>query len=557
MASFGGLDRCTSAVNGHAAATLVKSFVEGIPAATRDARVTAMLEQRAAQVRDGFAQSPLQLSAARALLRRPMAIGLGRPTILGIGPSLALVVDEGNSGAEIDALLSQLASARPEPTRVQKGSAAGVACTLVEGEGMPTLYAVHHDGAFVFTNSEGYLREILAVRSQQQPSLAAGSSLGSQRARLLEDPLVEMFVNVAPMLPMVEPLLPYEAADFGRALGIESLGGAYLAAGPSSAGTVETIDIQVRGNKDGLLKAALSGQVDFEAAKFFSKDTLAFAGLRLDANAAAAAFDRFCSQLPRDQARDARRDAARDFLRGFREAGMSDAEIHELFASIDGSISVGFSLGNAPAPIPEAVAIAKIRDAAVVGKHLDSMRAAMAKQGLEWKVRMQGDTQVHYCSAPIGEDSGLQLTPSYAIHEGCLVIGSTTKALLDAMKQRADETTSLFRETDFVAAALADEGAMAFVHLRPGRFCERYWRTAEARLFPLIDDNQEELGFSSVDLPEPEAFAKALGSMSWSITCDEDGMRLRMRGNVGLGGAAASFAALVDDVLLRAKAKAY
>jgi hypothetical protein len=170
---------------------------------------------------------------------------------------------------------------------------------------------------------------------------------------------------------------------------------------------------------------------------------------------------------------------------------------------------------------------------------------------------MQGDTQVHYCSAPIGADGGLQLTPTYAITDGCLVIGSTTKAVLDAMKQRAEETTSLFRETDFVAAALADEGAMAFVHLRPGRFCERYWRTAEARLFPLIDAQQEELGFTSEDLPDQDAFAKALGSMSWSITCDDDGMRLRMRGNVGLGGVAASFAALVDDVLLRATAKAY
>lgn len=556
MASFAGLDRCSEVVKGHAAASLVKSFLDGLPQQVRDERVTAMLDEAAAQMREGFAQSPLSLAAVRALAQRPMALGMGRLTIQGMLPSLALVVDEGDAGKQIDAVLDQLVAARPEPTRIKPGTAAGLACRLVEGDEMPTLIAVHDDGIFVLTNSEPYLREILATRRGEKPSLAASTPLCAQRARLLEVPLVEAFVNAAPMLPMFEPLLPYEAAEFGRALGIESIGGAYLAAGPSGQGTVETLDVALGGASDGLLKAALSGQVDFGAARFFGKDTLAFAAVRVDANAAAAAFDRFCDQLPRQWARDVRRDAERDFLRGFRMAGFEDREVAELFAAIDGSVSIGLLIDDSTAGIPEGLAVAKLRDVAVVAKQLARLRAAMGEQGMEWKLRQSGDVDVHYCSAPIGGPGGPQLSPSYAIVDGRLLVGSSTRAILSALKLRADGAETLASEADFAAAALADEGSMAFVHLRPGRMCETQWKLAETWLLPQIDANEMELGFSSEDLPEPEALAKALGTITMSITCDAQGMRIRTRGNVGLGGAAASSFALVHEVMQRATAKA-
>lgn len=556
MASFAGLDRCSEVVKGHAAASLVKSFLDGLPQQVRDERVTAMLDQAAAQMREGFAQSPLSLAAVRALAQRPMALGMGRLTIQGRLPSLALVVDEGGVGTQIDAVLDQLVAARPEPTRIKAGTAAGLSCRLVEGDAMPTLIAAHHDGIFVLTNSEPYLREILATRRGEKPSLAVATPLGAQRARLLEVPLVEAFVNAAPMSQMVEPLLPYEAADFGRALGIESLGGAYLAAGPSGQGTVETIDMALAGAADGLLKAALSGQVDFGAARFFGKDTLAFAAMRVDVAAAVAAFDRFCDQLPRDWARDVRRDAQRDFLRGFRMAGMEDQEVEELFAAVDGSVSIGLLLDDSTAGIPEGLAVAKLRDASLVGKQLARLRAAMGEQGMEWKLRQSGDVDVHYCSAPIGGPGGPQLSPSYAIVDGCLLFGSSTRAVLSALKLRAVGAETLANESDFAVAALADEGAMAFVHLRPGRLCQTQWKLIETWFLPQVDANEIELGFSSEDLPEPEALAKALGTITMSVTCDAQGLRLRTRGNVGLGGAAASFLALVDELMQRATGKA-
>ncbi len=556
MASFAGLERCSEVVKGHAAASLVKSFLDGLPQDVRDERVNAMLDQAAAQLRAGFAQSPLSLAAVRALAQRPMALGIGRFSIQGMGPSIALIVDAGTAGAEIDAVIDQLIEARPLPTRVKTGTRAGIACRLVEGDQMPTLIATHDNGVFVLTNSEGYLREIISTRRGDKPSIAAGAVLGAQRARLLEAPLVEVFANVAPLLPMLEPLLPYEASDFGRALGVESVGGAYFAAGPSGLGTVETVDVALLGAEDGLLKAALSGQVDFGAARFFGKDTLAFAALRIDANAAVTAFDRFCDQLPREQARDARRDAARDFLRGFRMAGFEDHEVTGLLQAIDGSVAVGVQLDDSTAGIPEGLAVAKLRDAAVVSKQLARMRELMGEQGAAWKLRQNGNVDVYDCSAPIAGAGGPQLSPSYAIVDGYLLVGSSTRAVVSALKVFAESAETLASEADYVAAALADEGAMAFVHLRPGRMCETQWKLVETWILPQIDANEMEIGFSSEDLPESEAIAKALGTITISLTCDAQGLRLRTRGNVGLGGAAASFLALVDEVLQRAIRKA-
>ena len=76
-------------------------------------------------------------------------------------------------------------------------------------------------------------------------------------------------------------------------------------------------------------------------------------------------------------------------------------------------------------------------------------------------------------------------------------------------------------------------------------------------MLPQLDAQKEELGFSSEDLPEPDEFAKGLGTMTLSATCDDDGLRVRMRGNIGLGGLAAGFLAVVDEVLQRAAAKIY
>lgn len=558
MAAFGGLERCNEAIAGHATARLVQDLLKMIPAELRESQLGSKLDEAAQGLREGLEQGSLSPSAVRAVLQRPMAIGIGRLTIQGMGPSFALVVDEGNAAADLDRLIEQVVAARVLPARIGKGTAAGIDCRTLEGEEMPTVFLARDGGRLIVTNSEGYLTEILRTARGEQPSLAAGASLGAQRARLQATPLVEMFANPKPFLGMWEPMLPYEAPAIGKAIGIESVQGFYFAAAPSGDGTVETIDLQVPGDRGGLLKAALAGAADLEAAKWFDDETLAFAALRLDLPTAIAAFDQVLDQLPRPVAKEARRDIARDIARDLGREGISTKDLEELIGALHGSVSIGLQLEEGAIPLPSVLAIAKVRDEAVVSRWLDRLREATAQQGgIEWKTRKSGDVTVHYCAIEAAAESKVPLVPSFALVAGNLIVGSQVRAVIEAIKQHEQADASLFATADFAAAAKAEAKSMAFLHLRPGRAIEKHWKAIETWVLPQLDAQSEQLGFGSEDLPEPEVFARGLGTMTLSATCDEHGVRLRSRGNLGLGGVLAAFGAVCDDVLQRASTKAY
>lgn len=558
MAAFGGLDRCNQALAGHATARLVQDLVKLVPAEMRESQLGSKLDEAAQGLREGLEQGSLSPAALRAVLQRPMAIGVGRLTIQGMGPSFALVIDEGNAAADVDRLIDQIVAARVMPARLGKGTAAGIECRTLEGEEMPTIFLARHGGMMILTNSEGYLAEIVNTQKGQQPSLASGASLGAQRGRLQATPLVEFYANAQPILGMWEPVLPYEAPAIGRAIGIESVQGMYFAAAASGDGTVETIDLQLPGNRGGLLKAALAGAADLEAARWFDDEALAFASLRLDVPSAITAFDQLLDQLPRSVASEARRDIARDMARDFGRAGISTEELHELLGALHGSISIGVQLEPGAIPIPHVLAVAKVRDEAVVGRWLARLREAAAQQGgLEWKTHQRGDVTLHYCSIEAAAKSSVPVAPCFALANGNLVIGSQVRTVLDALEQSEHADTSLFQTEDFAAAARAEANAMAFVHLRPGRAVQTHWRSIETFVLPQIDAHSDELGFDSSALPEPEEFARGLGTMTLSATCDADGIRLRSRGSLGLGGVLAAFGAVCDDVLQRASTKAY
>lgn len=559
MAAFGGLERCTGAVRDHATANLVQELLKLVPPELLESQLGSKLDEAADGIREGLAQGSLSPTVIRNVLQRPMAIGMGRLTIRGMGPSIALVIEEGNAGADLDKLVDDVIASRALPARLGKATAAGVECRTIEGEDMPTIYIAREQGRWILTNSEGYLAEILATCRGKQASLLQGTSLGASRARLQGTPLVEVFANSKPLLPMLAPMMPYEAAAIGEAIGIESVGGLYLAAAQAGDGTVETIDVQLPGSSGGILKAALAGAADLEAAAFCSKDTIAFGALRLDIPAVTAAFDRLLLQLPREAAREMRRDVARDFGRGFREAGLSTEEVEKLLSAIDGTLSFGVTIGTGSLPIPDVVLLGKVRDEATVTQWLDRLRTAVGNEtGIAWKTRQHGDRTLHYCTVqPGGDGPAISLSPTFVLADGYLVAGSQTRSVIEALQQRESRDDSLLGEADFQAAMKQDRGAMGFLHLRPGRAIETNWRLIETWVLPQIDAQEDQLGFSSKDLPEPEDFSKGLGTMTLSATCDEAGLRLRMRGNVGLGGMAASFFAVVDEVLQRASAKVY
>lgn len=61
----------------------------------------AAFEMAAQQVQQRLQHAGVRPADLRAMLARPMALAMGRLTIEGMGPSVALVIDQGNDGEAV------------------------------------------------------------------------------------------------------------------------------------------------------------------------------------------------------------------------------------------------------------------------------------------------------------------------------------------------------------------------------------------------------------------------------------------------------------------------
>ncbi len=339
-AAFGGLDGCSAAVSSHEAARLVLAVLPKLrPEIT--AEIDKGIERSVQEVKSHLAEAGISAGVLRAVLRRPMALGMGRITLRGMGPSLALVIDEGPAAGDVDAFVQtamDLLQKRDDDFSIGEADSAGIHCrTLAHAKG-PTVMFARMGGMYVITNSEGYLAEIAAVQNGQAAPLAAKSTLAAQRAELGTAPLLEVYAHTGPLFAMVEPLLPYEAAALGDALGVRSLGGIYAGVGSLRGGTAEVVDLAIDGAAGGMLKAAFAGKADLGAAEYCSADTIAFATLHLDPMATIAGFDAMLEQIPAPAAAEARRNIGRDFGRGLRRSGMTTEDLTGLLRALGGSV---------------------------------------------------------------------------------------------------------------------------------------------------------------------------------------------------------------------------
>src|SRR5262245_7647614 len=553
-AGFAGLDACSRALTYHDAAKLVVDFLGSVPPQARE-HLDRHLEQAVEQVRRALAQADLPAATLRAVLQRPMALGVGRMTIRGMGASVALLVDEGDAGAQVDALVDWVVHLGQNYVQVNVGKkqVAGVDCRTLEFADAPTILLARARGLFVVTNSEPYLTEIAACE-RGQPSLAARSTLGVQRKELGGTPLVEVYANTAPLLAAFDPVLPYEAAELGDALGVRSLGGVYGGIATVGGGTAEMFDLAVEGSAHGMLKAAFAGPADLAAAEYFGSDTLAFATARFDPAATFAGFDALLGLMPERVAQQARAELQRDLARELRHAGITAAQLGELMHAAGGTMSVGLPWTKG-ALLPDALAVLSVRDRKVLAPWLDKALEAAAKQGVEWKTRDADGVAIRYCDVPV-EGIRLPLAPALALLDDRLLIASQPKVIVAALKQRADHASSLAAVEDFAAQAQRNANASLLVHLRQGLGVARGWRFVES-MFKSFEGVQEQLGFGPEALPDQEEIARAAGSTTFTITVDDHGVRLRTQGNLGLGGLLIGVASVGDAVLQRAANKVY
>lgn len=554
--SFAGTATCGAAARELDVGKLIDGFLRQVPKATLETRLEPRLAEIAQEIRQGLAGAGISPAVLRAVLRRPMALGLGRLTLRGFGPSLALVIDEGDAKADLEQLVGTLLQvATAAGFHAGQRTLDGRELRTLEHPQAPTVLFARDQGLFVVTNSEGYLREILATAAGKQPPLARQSALGVQRGRLPGSEVAGVFVNTQRVLAMFDDQLPYEAAEIGDALGMRSLAGVYAGCSHSGGVTSEVIDFALPGAATGLFKAAFAdGGADLGAAAMCSKDTLAFASLHCNLPAALAACHRLVDLLPAGAAHEIRREFEREVRRALRGGGVTADEVHQLLAALGGSLSIGVSMGTG-LKLPDVVLFVPVRDAQVVAPWIERLAGMAAqKHGIEWKTRQAGEHEIHYCEIATGMAA---LAPSYVLADGYLLLSTQTKSLVAALKQKDNRDGSLAAAPDFVAAQQGHAGAAGFLHLRSFRAVEFGWRPFEQNVLALLDRHADEVGFGREAVPDQEEFAKALGTTTISLTVDADGARLRSQGPIGFGGLLAGAAWLGDELLGRAAGRIY
>lgn len=556
MLHCSGLGAFSAATDEMPVAKLVRTFLERLPASTYEQHIGREMEQVVAQMRRGLGQVSLGAADVREVLRRPMALGIGRLTLRGMGPSVALLIDEGPAAPHVDKVLQVL-------ERIVRSEFPALELSTTEIAGRSLRHFRHPQGPEFFvgsdrgirfvSNSRGYLRDVFATIDGRQPGLAAASSLGRQRARLGATALAGMFLRTDLVLGTFANHLPYETDELCTALGVDTVAGVYAAAGIQDGRTLELFDIEAPGSTSGLLKAAFAGKADLRAARWCGQETVAFASLRCNVGELTAALQRLLDLLPQEAAQQARRGMASGMRSALRGTGITTQQAEELLHAVGDSVAVAVSLSRGALPLPELLLFLPVRDGQVVSAWLERLAGAAAEHGgVQWKTRQVGATAVRYCDVTAGS---MALSPSFALAHGHLIVGSHTKVVVAALQREAAD--SLASADDFVAAAEQCRDAAALLHLRNFRLVDVGWRPFEVHVLSQLDAHAEEIGFDRDAVPEQEDFAAALGTITIHATVDEHGARFGSRGNLSPWTAWIAAGAVLDQLLLRAGSRLF
>jgi hypothetical protein len=559
---FDGIAACRAAADQLPVASALRHFLAGLPAGTREGMVDEQLVMAGEEVRAELAGIGLAPGDVRAALARPMALAVGRLTIEGYGPSVALLVDVAEDAAAVANCVGALrrglqaqGDLRGERSGVDVGGHALACLDLAEG---PPIYHGVVGTTYVVTNSRGLVREITDVAAGKAPSLVTTTRLGELRAQFGARPIFSGFYNIGAVLSMLAPHLPYEAADFADALGIGGIDALYAAYGAGAEGGADFNHIGVGGSHQGLAKVLLATPVDLAFARACSPDTVAFAAGSLDVPGAIAAVRRFLALLPAEPRREAERGLARAMRQLAREFGHQPGELDALVRAFGTQFGVAFSLAAGAVPKPELLVHVGVRDPEVVQQLLQGLEQHVAQGvGLEFRSRDVDGTTVRFVNVRLPE-AELQISPSYALHGESLWIASDVATLVKALRQSAgDAGESLAAQEDFRLFAARVHGASGALHLRLFRAAQLGWRAVEQFGFPFVDAHADEIGFGSEALPDAETVAKALGTHTVAFHVDDRGVTVRSQGTLGFGALYAGLGAALDHVLEAATGKSH
>ena len=555
---FGGLSACRQAAAAMPMAAAIEGFLARLPAEVRSEKIDRGLERAAHELQSMCEEVELRPNDVRQALGRPMALGFGRLTIEGMGPSVALVIEAGEHKKSVGRLVqwgAQRIAERAGGAEFGEIEVEGRSFHSMQVTNGPALFAGAIGDLYVITNSRGYLGEMLGVAAGKQKAIGAATRLGQLAGTLPAPALASLFVNAERLSSMFSPHLPYEASDWSAALGLGAVDALYWATTATAGGGTDLLHLGVGGSEKGLLKALLAQPADLAFARACSANTVMFAAGSVDIVGVMSAFERFAELLPEEARAQMQRELRRGFGRGMRDAGTTPEHVEAMVRAFGSQVGVALSLEKGAVPKPELLVRIAVRDAQVVRSLLQQLEGMVAQEsGLEWKTRQAGDDEVRFCNVQI-EQAKLQLSPCYALTADALWFGSDAAGLARAM--RRDDADSLAGQPDFLELAKRAAGASGVMHWRLFRAAEIGWRTVETMVYPQLDAHREQVGFGSEALPDAETMAKALGTCTSFYRVDDDGVTVQGDGTLTFGALLAAFGFAGDEVLSRAAGKIY
>ena len=342
---FGGLDACQQAARQWPLTEMVQTFLSDVPAEVREEHLERQLDRIANRLRRGLQRANVRPADVRSLVGQPMALAIGRLSIEGMGPSVALLIEEGDHG---DALRRCAAAALLQLDRMGVGQQqsdcdiGGTSWQRVDIEDGPPIFFGSVAGNFVISNSRGYLRELTAVANRQQPALMSDDHLAGLQQRLPAPALASWMINTRSLMSVLAPHMPYEAGDYSEALGIGQLDVIYGATTATGNAGCDFLHIGIGGSESGLMKALVAKPVDLSFARICSPNTVLFGAGSFDPSTALDAADRFLELLPAGAGDELRR----ELRRGLRDAGSSAMEVEGCLRAFGDQIAMAVSLGE-------------------------------------------------------------------------------------------------------------------------------------------------------------------------------------------------------------------
>lgn len=510
---------------------------------------------------NAFQRVGLDVGRVRALLAGPFALAAGRLTFMGdnLMPSIALLSEVKDADdvkqclRDIEGLVGKAAPS----IEVSDATVAGVACrrfTLPGGMGSIVHGLV--DDIWIATNSEGFFADSVAALRGQVANLATNMSLTRGRKELQGTRLLEVFVNLQQLSASVTPLLPYEVAGVGQALGASDLPDLYLGTSHDGKGACDVIHFMLPGAKSGLLKAALSTGASNAAARWVKPSTSLFASMRVDVRAAMNAWDVLVGALPPAAANQMtkegelkqavariQRQATREIKR---ELGMNPQDLFGMLASLGSEISIAIDTPKPTPPFVTATLFVELADVDGAKALLDHLAAsgqlgAIVSEDAEGGPMWSTDAEIE----------GLKLSPSWGIRDGWLVASNFKNVVQRLLRDGPRQEGSLAEDPRFVAAAKAADGASMFVTARFNPVLQNFWGLAMMG----IQAGADMIDLETDEIPSGDDVAGAIDDLVMALRVDEHGFVLRQQHPLAFGALLSASAAGLDWFLKQAPRK--